>query len=313
MNYKIIQKRNIWLTVSAVLFVGFAAALIFWGLKLGIDFTGGSMMEVKFLAQRPQVNDVYAELNGLNLGSLTVQPVGESNMILRFQESGEGKQQAVMAKLDELAEKQAGANQQKSGQLLEEVSYNSVGPSIGKELKSKSITAIFWVFVAIVIYISIAFRKVSKPVTSWMYGISALVAMLHDVVITIGVFAVLGKLYGVEINTPFVAAALTVVGYSVHDTIVVFDRLRENITRSDEDFEGTVNSSLNQTLGRSLSTSMTTILALMAILLFGGASIKTFALALTVGIFIGTYSSIFVASPLLVVWEKYMVNRNLTN
>ncbi len=310
MNYKIIQKRNIWLAISAVLFVGFAAALIFWGLKLGIDFTGGSMMEVKFLAQRPQVNDVYAELNGLNLGSLTVQPVGESNMILRFQESGEGKQQAVMAKLDELAKKQAGGNEQKGGQLLEEISYNSVGPSIGKELKSKSVTAIFWVFVAIVIYISIAFRKVSKPVTSWMYGISALVAMFHDVVITIGVFAVLGKFYGVEINTPFVAAALTVVGYSVHDTIVVFDRLRENITRSDEDFEGTVNSSINQTLGRSLSTSMTTLLALMAILLFGGASIKTFALALTVGIFIGTYSSIFVASPLLVVWEKYAVKRN---
>jgi preprotein translocase subunit SecF len=305
MNYKIIQKRNIWLTISALLFIVCAAALIFWGLKFGIDFTGGSMMEVKFLAQRPQVNDVYSELNGLNLGSLTVQPVGESNVILRFQESGEGKQQAVMEKMDGLAKKQAGADQQKDGKLLEEISYNSVGPSIGKELKRKSITAIFWVFAAIVTYISIAFRKVSKPVTSWMYGISALVAMLHDVVITIGIFAILGKLYGVEINTPFVAAALTVIGYSVHDTIVVFDRLRENITRSDEDFEGTVNSSINQTLGRSISTSMTTLLALTAILLFGGASIKTFALALTIGIFIGTYSSIFVASPLLVVWEKF--------
>lgn len=313
MNYKIIQKRNIWLTISALLFIVCAAALIFWGLKFGIDFTGGSMMEVKFFAQRPQVNDVYSELNGLNLGSLTVQPVGESNVILRFQESGEGKQQAVMEKMDGLARKQAGADQQKDGKLLEEISYNSVGPSIGKELKRKSITAIFWVFAAIVTYISIAFRKVSKPVTSWMYGISALVAMLHDVVITIGIFAILGKLYGVEINTPFVAAALTVIGYSVHDTIVVFDRLRENITKSDEDFEGTVNSSINQTLGRSISTSMTTLLALTAILLFGGASIKTFALALTVGIFIGTYSSIFVASPLLVVWEKYVVNKKLAN
>lgn len=313
MNYKIIQKRNIWLSVSAGLFIVCAAALVVWGLKFGIDFTGGSMMEVKFLAQRPQVNDVYSGLNSLNLGSLTVQPVGESNMILRFQESGQGREQAVMAKLDELAKKQAGVDQQKAGQLLEEISFNSVGPSIGKELKSKSITAIFWVFAAIVIYISIAFRKVSKPVTSWMYGVSALVAMFHDVIITIGVFAILGKFYGVEINTPFVAAALTVVGYSVHDTIVVFDRLRENITKSEEDFAGTVNSSLNQTLGRSISTSMTTLLALTAILLFGGASIKTFALALTVGIFIGTYSSIFVASPLLVVWEKYVVNKRLNS
>lgn len=313
MNYKIIQKRNIWLSISALLFIICAAALIVWGLKFGIDFTGGSMMEVKFLAQRPQVNDVYAELNGLNLGSLTVQPVGESNMILRFQESTGGKEQEVAAKLNEIAKKQAGANQPKDGRLLEEISYNSVGPSIGKELKGKSITAIFWVFVAIVVYISIAFRKVSKPVTSWMYGVSALVAMFHDVIITIGVFAILGKFFNIEINTPFVAAALTVVGYSVHDTIVVFDRLRENITRSDEDFEGTVNSSLNQTLGRSISTSMTTLLALTAILLFGGASIRTFALALTIGIFIGTYSSIFVASPLLVVWERYVVSKRLNS
>lgn len=313
MNYKIIQKRNIWLSISALLFIICAAALIVWGLKFGIDFTGGSMMEVKFLAQRPQVNDVYAELNGLNLGSLTVQPVGESNMILRFQESTGGKEQEVAAKLNEIAKKQAGANQPKDGRLLEEISYNSVGPSIGKELKGKSITAIFWVFVAIVVYISIAFRKVSKPVTSWMYGVSALVAMFHDVIITIGVFAILGKFFNIEINTPFVAAALTVVGYSVHDTIVVFDRLRENITRSDEDFEGTVNSSLNQTLGRSISTSMTTLLALTAILLFGGASIRTFALALTIGIFIGTYSSIFVASPLLVVWERCVVNKRLNS
>lgn len=266
-------------------------------------------MEVKFLAQRPEVNDVYNDLNGMNLGSLTVQPIGDNNMVLRFQDSGHDQEQAVMAKLNELAKRQAGADQKKDN--VEEINYNAVGPSIGKELRTKAVTAICWVFVAIVVYIGIAFRKVSKPVTSWMYGISALVAMFHDTIITIGIFAILGKFYGVEINTPFVAAALTVIGYSVHDTIVVFDRLRENITRSDEDFEGTVNSSLNQTLGRSISTSMTTLLALTAILLFGGASIRTFALALTIGIFIGTYSSIFVASPLLVVWEKYIVNKKL--
>jgi len=131
-----------------------------------------------------------------------------------------------------------------------------------------------------------------------------LIAMAHDVFITIGVFAILGKYFGIEINTPFVAAILTVLGYSVHDTIVVFDRIRENLPKSDDDFEGTVNTSLNQTLGRSINTSLTVLLTLIAIIIFGGLSIRTFALALTIGIFIGTYSSIFVASPLLVIWEK---------
>jgi preprotein translocase subunit SecF len=188
---------------------------------------------------------------------------------------------------------------------VEEIRYDSVGPSIGVELKRKAISAIFWVLIAIVIYISIAFSKVSKPVASWKFGLSALIAMFHDVIITVGVFAILGKYFGVEINTPFVAATLTVLGYSVHDTIVVFDRIRENLPKSDQDFIGTVNSSLNQTLIRSLNTSLTVLLTLIAIIIFGGASIRSFALALTIGIFIGTYSSIFVASPLLVVWEKF--------
>jgi preprotein translocase subunit SecF len=154
-------------------------------------------------------------------------------------------------------------------------------------------------------YITYAFRKVSKPVASWKYGLAAILAMFHDAVITMGVFAVLGHYYGVEINTAFVAALLTVIGYSVHDTIVVFDRIRENLPKSDLDFEGTVNISLNQTLVRSLNTSLTVILVLLAIIIFGGASIRTFALALAIGIFIGTYSSIFVAPPLLVIWEKW--------
>jgi len=186
-----------------------------------------------------------------------------------------------------------------------QIRYTAVGPSIGEELKRKAVLAIFWVLAAVVIYISIAFRRVSRPVSSWKYGVSALIAMLHDVIITIGVFAFLGKFYGTEINTPFVAAVLTVLGYSIHDTIVVFDRVRENLPRSDEDFSGTVNTSLNQTLVRSINTSMTVILTLLAVLIFGGASIRVFALALTIGIFIGTYSSIFVASPLLILWEKW--------
>lgn len=296
MNYNIIGKKNIWLTISGLLFVVAVVALILWGLKFGIDFTGGSQLEVKFYEERPDVKTTEENLAGLNLGSLTVQPVEDKGMILKFQDSTKEKRDEAMKKLGELA---GGENK------LEEVQYDSVGPSIGTELKRKALFAIFWVFFAIVIYISVAFNKVSKPVASWKYGLSALIAMFHDVIITIGVFAILGKYFGIEINTPFVAAVLTVLGYSVHDTIVVFDRIRENLPRSEEDFQGTVNTSLNQTLVRSINTSLTVLLTLIAVIIFGGASIRTFALALTVGIAIGTYSSIFVASPLLVIWEKF--------
>lgn len=299
-NYSIIQKRNIWLAISGILFVAAVVALALWGFKWGIDFTGGSLLEVRFPGARPGVLEVQEtlardqELGGLS--GLVVQPVGVQNMILRFQETSEEKHRAAVKALDKFA----GENNQ-----VEELRFDSVGPSIGQELKQKAVTSIFFVLIGILIYISWAFRKVSKPVASWKYGSAALVALAHDALITLGVFSVLGKFAGVEINTPFVAAILTVMGYSVHDTIVVFDRIRENLPKSEEDFEGTVNTSLNQTLIRSINTSLTVILTLVAVLIFGGASIRPFALALTIGIAIGTYSSIFVASPLLVVWEKW--------
>jgi len=299
-NYNIIQKRKIWLGFSIALFVLAVASLVLWGLKFGIDFTGGSLLQVKFKGERPAVTQIEEALKSDSavgqLNSLIIQPVGATDMELRFQETSEETHKAVVASLAKLA----GVDGQ-----LEEMRFDSVGPSIGKELKQKSVNAIFFVLIAIVIYISVAFRKVSKPVASWKYGLSALIALAHDAIITLGVFAALGRFSSVEINTPFVAAILTVIGYSVHDTIVVFDRIRENLPRSNEDFEGTVNTSLNQTLVRSINTSLTVILTLVAVLVFGGESIRPFALALTIGIAIGTYSSIFVASPLLVVWEKW--------
>jgi len=290
-NFKIIQKKNIWLAISGVLFVIFLAVLLVWGLKLGIDFTGGSLLEVSFKGSRPTVARVEAGLAELKLSSLIVQPAGEQDLQLKFQETSEEVHQSVLAKLNRLAP-------------AEELRFESVGPSIGQELKTKSLYAIFFVLVAVLIYISYVFRKVSKPVASWKYGLSAIIAMFHDAVITVGVFAVLGHVYGTEINTAFVAAVLTVLGYSVHDSIVVFDRIRENLPKSDLDFPGTVNLSLNQTLLRSLNTSLTTLLVLTSIVIFGGDTIRPFALALAIGIFIGTYSSIFFASPLLVIWEK---------
>lgn len=292
--YKIIQKRKIWLSISGLLVALSLAAIIAWGLNLGIDFTGGSLLEVDFESARLSTVEIQENLKDLELGSLIIQPSGDNGIILRFQDISEEKHQLVLEKLNAMN----GENQ------VDELRFDSVGPSIGQELKRKSVLAIIIVLIAIVLYIAWTFRKVSKPVASWKYGLTAIIALFHDVIITVGIFAVLGKFFGVEINTAFVAAILTVLGYSVNDTIVVFDRVRENLPKSEEDFEGTINTSVNQTITRSINTSITTLFVLLSIVFFGGSTIRDFVLALSIGVFVGTYSSIFLASPILVVWEK---------
>ncbi len=335
--YKIIQKRKIWLTISGVLTGISIILLIAFGLNLGIDFTGGSLLEVKFYGERPSFEEVQEAIGELDLGNSTIQPVANDGMILRFQDITEEKHQEVIKKLNNLvAEVEEDSGDTEEAPLLEvndnsigdieietgsgeiissgsledktgvlELRFDAVGPSIGEELKRKSIYAIIFVLIAIILYIAWAFRKVSKPVASWKYGLAAIAALFHDVLITVGVFVILGKYFGVEVNAPFIVALLTVLGYSVNDSIVVFDRIRENLPKSDEDFENTINTSVNQTITRSINTSLTTLIVLLSIVFFGGATIKSFALALSIGIFIGTYSSIFLASPLLVVWEKF--------
>lgn len=295
--YRIIQNRKIWLSISSLFVVTSLILLFSFGLKLGIDFTGGALLEIKYNESRPTVAEVQGSLSVVELNSLVIQPVGTDGMLLRFQEIGEEKHQEVISAL-----KTEGEGMEAN---FEQMRFEAVGPSIGQELKKKSIYAIILVLFAIVAYIAWVFRKVSKPIASWKYGIVANIALFHDVIIVLGVFAVLGRYFGVEINTPFVAAILTVLGYSVNDTIVVFDRIRENLPISDDDFEDTVNRSVNQTVTRSINTSMTTMLVLISVLIFGGETIRSFVLALTIGIGIGTYSSIFLASPLLVVWERF--------
>lgn len=295
MTYKIIQNRKFFLTFSTLAVIGSILALIFWGLNFGVDFTGGSLLEVGFNNYQPTVTEIQESLKGADLHGLVVQPTNDS-VILRFKESSEEAHQTVMAELDKLAVSKNAS--------VSEMQFDAVGSSVGKELKSKSFNAIAIVFVMIIVYISWAFKKVSKPVSSWKYGVAAIIALVHDILFILGVFSVLGHFYGVEINTPFIAAVLTVLGYSVSDTIIVFDRIRENLPKSQEDFENTVNRSVNQTITRSINTSMSSTLALIAVLFFGGDTIKDFALALIVGIFVGTYSSIFIASPVLVVWDN---------
>lgn len=329
MNLPIIQKK-FWFVGLSSLFVTTSIVFYFiWGLNLGIDFTGGSLLEVKFVGERPGIEAVEASLAKIEVKSLTVQATDQNGMILRFQNTDEAKHQEVMTKLRELvvpvktdkvkaaqpkieADKNIKVEAVPVGQALgtagaavEELRFESVGPSIGRQLRSNAITSLVIIALLIIAYIAWTFRKVSRPVAAWKYGMAGVIAIFHDVVIVVGAFSLLGHLYGIEVGTPFVAALLTIFGYSINDTIVVFDRIRENLPKSHQNFEGTVNFSVNQTIKRSAYSSATVLLTLLAVILYGGESIKYFALALFIGIFFGAYSSIFLASPLLVLFEKY--------
>ena len=275
-----------WFSISLVVVAVIATAV--FGLKLGVDFKGGSVLELEFKNGRPEISEIKKVVPK----DISLSPVGENGLILRTGELTEEQHQALTSLLS--------SSFPKAG--LVEKKFDSVGPIIGNELKLKSIKAIILVLLGVIIYIAIVFRKLSRVLPGWAMGLAAVVALLHDVTIPVGVFAVLGHYYGIEIGAVFVAAALTILGYSISDTVVVFDRVRENVLRHGlkENFEVLVHKSIMQTLTRSLNTTFTTLLSLIAIYFFGGESIKYFALALIMGIFLGAYSSIFVASPLLV-------------
>ena len=289
----IIKHRKIWYAFSLLIVIASLFSILKFGLKQGIDFTGGALLEVEYAA-KPDAFVVKQKIESLSLGSAVVQPSGEKNIIVRMKDLTEEQHQKVLSASLSV------------GQGGKEIRFDSIGPVIGKELKKKSISAMILVIVMIVLYIAFAFRKVSQPVNSFYYGLMAVVALIHDVTLPAGVFAVLGHYYGVEVDTLFVTALLTVLGFSVHDTIVVFDRIRENLRNNGNknNFETVVGASVNQTIGRSVNTSLTVILVLLAIFFLGGESTKYFSLALLIGVAIGTYSSIFLASPLLVTLQK---------
>lgn len=287
MTFNFTKYRKIYYSVSILLVVASLAAVFAFGLKLGIEFTGGSLIEVKF-TDRPTNEQVQSQLAELKLGDVLVQPTGEKALLLRLKEVDETTHQEILKKLGN----------------PEELSFESIGPVIGQELKSQTLVAVVLALLAITLYIAFAFRKVSGRVSSFRYGLASLLALFHDVLIPVGLFALLGKYANVEVDISFVAALLTVLGFSVHDTIVVFDRVRENLLKRNAlSFEETVNVSLNQTLGRSINTVLTVLFTVLAVYFFGGESVKNFSLALIIGIFSGAYSSIFIASPLLVTWQ----------
>ncbi len=293
--YKIIQKRNWLFAVSIAILIPGLVSLFIWGLRPAIDFTGGSRLTVTFANKRVESPVVAKTVTDLKFGTATAQTLGDHDMVVSLPNITNDQRQQIVDKL----------NSEYTG--VSEKSFETIGPTVGKELLRRSITSIIIVLIAIILYISWAFRKVGVgPVPAWVYGASAVIALAHDILIVVGIFSILGHYYKIEIDSLFVTALLTVLGFSVHDTIVVFDRVRERLLLGTEHtFEQTVNVSLNQTLVRSLNTSLTTLLVLTALYLFGGVTIRNFVLALLIGIASGTYSSIFVASPLLVVYERF--------
>jgi len=301
MNF--VKYRKIYFIFSGLIIIGSLVFLVIFGLKAGIDFTGGSILELEFKTERPSNPEIREWLKEFDLGDFSLQPANEKGLILRMKDISEDVHQQILEKLKVNGE-------------LEEKRFESIGPVIGRELKEKTKILIAFSLLSIVFYIAIAFRKVQKPVSSWQYGIASLFILSHDILIPLGIFALLGKFYQIQMTIPIICALLTVVGYAVNNVVVVYDRLRENLLKTLQrdiflGFEETANRAINQTLTRQINTSLTTLFPLMSIFFLGGETLKYFALTLILGIVAGTYSSIFLAVPILVTWLRWRM-RELT-
>jgi preprotein translocase subunit SecF len=297
----IVNHRRIFFVISLLLVLGSLGAIWRLGLNFGTDFTGGAIAEVNYgtldgatATQVPSVEVVRQAVNALDFGDAVVQAAGPGAYLLRLPTLDEAEHQTLLATLDELTP---------PGGTFTETRFSSVGPALGAELARKGIIAIVIVVFLILIYIAFVFRQVSRPVSSWIYGLVVIIMMFHDVLIPTGIFALLGHYYGVSIDALFLTAFLTILGLSVNDKIVALDRIRENLRRhGGESFPAVVGRSLRETLTRSVNTSVTIIITLLAVYFLGSETTRWFALAMALGMLVATYSSIFVAAPLLVSW-----------
>ncbi len=298
----IIKYSKIWFILSTVLIVLSFFVMGYNGLPLGIDFTGGSLMEIHFLkATEPgQIIPTYDEVKEIlgtieeDIGTPTIIPTENGGYIIRTKEIENDTHLKIKTSFSDRYEN------------FEETRFQSIGPSVGKTLQNNAIKAVLIAIFGIILFIAYSFRKIPRRLSPWTFSFTAIIALVHDIIVTVGVFAILSNIMGYEIDSLFITALLTILGYSVNDTIVVFDRIRENLKyqRRDQSFADIANDSLNQTISRSINTSVTTLITLFALFLFGGETIKMFVLTLIIGFISGTYSSIFIASPLLVLWKK---------
>jgi preprotein translocase subunit SecF len=310
-NMFIVKNRKIFYTFSIILVITSITALFVWGLSYGIDFKGGSSVEFQYAVSRPSIDVVKTEIDSLNFeptinGMYNLVPTGDKGYVLNLRTLTEPERATLISVLSV-----------NTANGVEIKKFNSVGPTLGREASIKALISIILVVLCIVLFLTFAFRKVSEPVASWKYGIISIVALCHDIIIPTGVFAILNHYYhGFEVDTLFVTAILVILGFSIHDTIVVFDRVRENLRNNNgiknpKTFEEIVGASISQTFIRSINTSLTTLLAILVVYLVGPLATKNFTLTLLVGIFFGTYSSIFIGSNLLVTVEKWQEAKRL--
>lgn len=290
--FNIVQRRYLYFAISLIVIIPGTIALLVWGLPAGIDFTGGSFLEVSFdSGNRPSTEDVVKLFNDYGYTDPQVQTAGEQNIVIRSKEIDEETRSALLAEMETRFDSQITMQR-----------FESVGPSVGQEVAQRAAGAVGLAALGILLYITYAFRGVEH---AFRYGVAAIIAMLHDVLLVVGIEAILGHFLGWEADALFLTALLTIIGFSVHDSIVVFDRIRENARIYRRlPYETLVNHSIVQTLDRSINTQLTVMLTLLTLALFGGSTIRHFVVILLIGVFSGTYSSIFNAAPILVVWEN---------
>lgn len=289
----IIGKRKIWYSLSSLfLMLGFVAFFA-GGFKPGLDFTGGSIIEVKNLKS---VDLAVESLKKSNVDYSSVEETSSGSYYIKTKTTDEVGRKKILESL---------APSKTEGKDIEEVQSSTIGPTVSQTITTKAYMSIVLGLMVIIIYIGYSFKRSSQVFASWKYGVSAAVAMFHDALMIFGLFSILGYFYGVEVDSLFVTAILTVMSFSIHDTIVIFDRIRENLKTFSGDFEQVVNNSVTQMIARSINTSIVVTFVVLALFVFGGESIRYFVLALLVGMVVGTYSSIFIASPLLVSWKKF--------
>lgn len=289
-----IKYKKIFFALTLAMVAASVAAIAVWGLKPGIEFTGGSILEIEYENERP-ANDVVRQkiADAAQLQNVSVYASGDRGLIVRTENLNSEQYRKVADALAAEGE-------------FEEKSFEAIGPMVGKELTGKMLLLIFVSLVAMLLYIAVAFRNVPGRVSSWQYGIASFLILCHDIIMPLGVFAALGAFFGVQITIPVITALLIVVGYAINNVIVVYDRVRENLLRDHRaDFAENANRAINQTLSRQINTSLATLLPVFAIYFWGGVSLQHFATALILGIAVGTYSSIFLAAPMLVLWREF--------
>ena len=302
----IITHRGFFFWLTGLILAAAIGTILFWGLPLGIDFTGVSLMQVSYEKGRPALADIEKQISAVHTGAVSVRTVGTNEISIRTRTMTPEEHDAVLASLTGQA---ISANAP-----VTELAYTSVGPALGSQFTNKALWAIFAVMLVIVLYIAFAFRKVSRPVPSWGYGLTVVAMLAIDIIVPAGFYAAYAHFTGAEVDSLFIVALLALLGYCVHDVIVIFDRIREHLNKNEktglrESFEDTIGKSINETMTRSINTALTVALALIVLIFLGAEATRNFALVMLVGIIAGTFSSICRSAPLLIPLARWFAKK----